>query len=62
VLFILYVNDLSKTINGNSKPVLFADDISVIATGSKLEDFQEHITTEFQSLNMWFKSNLNEFW
>jgi hypothetical protein len=39
LLFFLYVNDLSKTINGNSKPVLFADDISVIVTSSKLEDF-----------------------
>jgi hypothetical protein len=47
LLFLLYVNNLSKTINGNSKPVLFADDISVIATSSKLEDFQKHITTEF---------------
>jgi hypothetical protein len=47
LLFFLYVNDLSKTINGNSKPVLFADDISVTVTSSKLEDFQKHITTEF---------------
>jgi hypothetical protein len=36
LLFLLYVNDLSKTINGISKPVLFADDISVIVTSSKL--------------------------
>jgi hypothetical protein len=57
LLFLLCVNDLSKTINGNSKPVLFADDISVIGTSSKLEDFQKHITTEFASLNMWFKSS-----
>jgi hypothetical protein len=47
LLFLLYVSDLSKTINGNSKPVLFADDISVTVTSSKLEDFQKHITTEF---------------
>jgi hypothetical protein len=32
LLFLLCVNDLSKTINGNSKPVLFTDDISVIVT------------------------------
>jgi hypothetical protein len=57
LLFLLYFNDLSKTINGNSKPVLFADDISFIVISSKLEDFQKRITTEFASLNMWFKSN-----
>jgi hypothetical protein len=57
LLFLLYVKDLSKTINENSKPVLFADDISVIVTSSKLEDFQKHKTNEFASLNMWFKSN-----
>ena len=32
LLFLPHINDFSKTINGNSKPILFADDTSVIVT------------------------------
>jgi hypothetical protein len=55
--FLLYVNDLSKTINENSKPISFENNTSVIVTSSNFEDFKNHITTEFASLNMWLKSN-----
>ena len=34
LLFFLYINDYSETINGKSKPVLFTDDISMIFTSS----------------------------
>jgi hypothetical protein len=57
LLFLPYINDLPKTINGNSKPILFTDDTSVIITNSNFEDFKKHITTEFTTLNMWFKSS-----
>jgi hypothetical protein len=30
LLFLLYINDLSKTINKKSKPILFSDDTSII--------------------------------
>jgi hypothetical protein len=30
--FLLYVNDLSKAINGNSKPILFVNETSIIFT------------------------------
>jgi hypothetical protein len=40
LLFLLYINDLSKTINKKSKPILFADDTSIIFTNSKSEDFK----------------------
>jgi hypothetical protein len=40
LLFILYINDLPKTINKKSKPILFADDTSIIFTNSKSEDFK----------------------
>jgi hypothetical protein len=38
--FLLYVNDLSKTINKKSKAILFADDNSIIFTNSKSKDFE----------------------
>jgi hypothetical protein len=30
LLFLLYINDLSKTINKKSKPIIFADDTSIV--------------------------------
>jgi hypothetical protein len=57
LLFLLYINDLSKTINKQSKPVLFADDTSIILTNSKYEDFKNDINIVFESLNKWFKAN-----
>jgi hypothetical protein len=30
LLFLLYINDLSETINKKSKPILFADDTTMI--------------------------------
>ena len=57
LLFLLYVNDFSKTINGHSKPILFADDISIVFTNSVLKDFKNYVEIEFESLNKWFKAN-----
>jgi hypothetical protein len=49
LLFLLCVNDLSKTINGKSKPILFAGDTSIIFTNSNLQDFENDIQSEFES-------------
>lgn len=57
LLFLLYVNDLSKNINGQSKPILFADDTSIVFTSSVLEDFKNYVEIEFESLNKWFEAN-----
>jgi hypothetical protein len=37
-LFILYIKDFSLGINTFSKPILFADDISVLIIAKNLED------------------------
>jgi hypothetical protein len=39
LLFILYTNDLHRKINSISKPILFADDTSVIIYNRNLGDF-----------------------
>jgi hypothetical protein len=57
LLFILYINELSKTINGKSKPILLAHNTSTIFTSYSFEDFKNHIKIEFESLNKWFKAN-----
>jgi hypothetical protein len=63
VIFLLYVNDLSTSINGQFLPHLFADDSNLLLTNSVLEDFVYNIKNELESLNKWFKAKktLNEF-
>jgi hypothetical protein len=51
LLFLPYINDLSVIINGKSKPVLFADDISLTFTNSNLEGFKHDIKILFEYLN-----------
>jgi hypothetical protein len=58
LLFILYINDLPKTINDKTVPILFADDTSVIVTSPNPKDFQTNMVTAFNNVNKWFKANL----
>jgi len=58
LLFLIYVNDLPKTINDKTVPILFADDTSMIVKSSNLKDFQTKMVTAFNCVNKWFKVNL----
>jgi hypothetical protein len=53
-----YINDIPKIINNKSKPVLFADDTSIIGTNPSPVDFKNDIITVFEHTNKWFKANL----
>jgi hypothetical protein len=50
ILFLLYINDLPKIINYNTKPVMFADDGSVIVSNPDLENFKNDIISSFRQL------------
>ena len=58
LLSLIYVNDLPRTVNGKTVPILFADDTSIIVKSSKLKDFQNNMTMAFNCVNKWFKVNL----
>jgi hypothetical protein len=58
LLSLLYVNDLPNAISDLSKPVLFADDTSLIITNPDTERFEKDINTVLEELNKWFNSNL----
>ena len=57
LLFLLYINDLSKTINRKVKPILFADDTSIIFTNSNPRNFKNDVKSTFEILNKWFTAN-----
>jgi hypothetical protein len=39
LLFVIYINDLSPTINTLAIPIIFADDTSIIISSKNLEEF-----------------------
>jgi hypothetical protein len=57
MLFFFYSNDLLKAVNNKSKPVLFADDTSVIVSNSDLVHFKNDLIFSFEQLNTWFNTN-----
>jgi len=58
LLFLIYVNDLPKTINDKTVPILFADDTSIIVKSPNLKDFQTNMVTAFNCVNKCFKVNV----
>jgi hypothetical protein len=47
LLFILYINDLPKTINDNAEIILFADDTSIIITSLNSINFKSSVNEVF---------------
>jgi len=52
-----YINDLPRILDENTITVLFADDTSILITGSDKTDLDENINQAFQKINNWFNSN-----
>ena len=58
LLFLIYVNDLPKTVNDKTVPILFTDDTSIIVKSPNSKDFQTNMVTAFRCVNKWFKNGL----
>ena len=58
LLFLIYVNDLPKTVNDKTVPILFADNTSIIVKSPNSKDFQTNMVTAFNCVNKWFEVNL----
>ena len=58
LLFLICVNDLPKTINDKTVPILYIDDTSIIVKSPNSKDFQSNMVTAFNCVNKWFKVNL----
>jgi hypothetical protein len=57
LLFIIYINDLPPTINNLSKPIIFADDTSVLISTKNLDDFCTISNTVLSHISEWFTAN-----
>jgi hypothetical protein len=57
LLFLLYINDLLEIIKCYSKPILFADDTSVIIANPCYINFKTSVNNMFFQLNEWFDTN-----
>ena len=58
LLFLIYVNDLSKITDSDAKVVLFADDSSFIVTNSNQGGLQTALNKTPSVIISWFKANI----
>jgi len=58
LLFLIYINDLSLSINKLAKPILFADDTTIIISNANPDEFQKNINSIMTEITSWFQSNL----
>ena len=56
LLFLLYINDLPNSIN-KSTPILFADDTTVVKTGTNLQELYRDMNNELLNIETWCKTN-----
>jgi len=52
-----YITDLPLGINTDSKPLVYADDTSVLLNGNRLNDLQIKSATVLKSMSKWFTLN-----
>ena len=56
--FLIYINDLARTINKVAEVILFADDTSIIISNKNIEKFKNNLNSVIKQTINWFQSNL----
>jgi len=57
LLFILYINDLPKSLSSNHTPILFADDTSILISTQNMLTFKAELNETFSNILNWFQAN-----
>jgi hypothetical protein len=55
LLFLFYINDLSKIINKDNNMVLYADDTSIIVADSNNSSFETNLNQTFKDISEYFQ-------
>ena len=58
ILFLMYINNISKSVSDKSSPILFADNTSLIIANCDKDKFKFNTSEIFNEINKWFRSNL----
>jgi len=58
LLFLIYINDLPRTIDNYAESVLFVDDTSVVIANSNVKEYEHNIKLAMHEINNWFVNNL----
>jgi len=56
LLFLVYINGLSRTVNRVAELILFADDTSIVISNSSIEDFKSSTNLVMKQTVNWFKA------
>ena len=56
LLFIIYINDLPKSLN-HATATLFADDTTISCTSQTMNSLFDNLNNDLEQLNEWFKAN-----
>ena len=57
-MFLIYINDFSKSVSDKSSPILFVDNTSFIIANRDESAFKFKTNEIFNEINKWFHSNL----
>jgi hypothetical protein len=58
LLFLIHINEISKSVSDKCNPILFADDICFITAYPSMTKFKSNINETFTEINKWFHSYL----
>ena len=58
LLFLIYINDLALILGDIARPVLFADDTSIIISNSNKQEFKNNLESVMDITIRWFQNNL----
>ena len=58
LLFLVYLNDLAQVLRDKSKPILFADDTSIIISNKYAQEFENEFESVMDVVVNLFQNNL----